>query len=173
MPCPLTGSRSHPPRHQSLWIPQLLGNEATAGAIGLSQRYVCSGPWHRAFKTHSHHLGGKSITHPNPEGRVTAGENQQLVANTTRVHGGHRIPAWGQLTPCSYGHPSRFSQGTGPHMGSGVTLFSARLFQDAVSGAMYINMMTCSRSLVGLGVTPLVGDHSMPTFLGEEDMDSN
>ena len=52
------------------------------------------------------------------------------------------------------------------------TLFSARLFQDAVSGAMYIDMMTCSMSLVGLGVTPSVGGHSMPAILGEEDMDS-
>ena len=83
------------------------------------------------------------------------------------------------------------------------TMFSTWLFQDSVSGATYINMVTwsislvgmgftplaldhsmstllgdinmvtCSISLVGMGFTPLALDHSMSTLLGEEDMDSN
>ena len=52
-------------------------------------------------------------------------------------------------------------------------MFSARLFQDANSGTTYIDMVTCSMSLVGLGVTPLVGDCSMPALLGGKDTDSN
>ena len=35
MPCPLTGSRLHPPRHWRPCIPQPLGNENVTGAIGL------------------------------------------------------------------------------------------------------------------------------------------
>ena len=53
------------------------------------------------------------------------------------------------------------------------TMFSAQFCQDSLSGATYIDMMTCSMSPVGLGVTPLAGDCPMPTLLGEEDMDSN
>ena len=58
-------------------------------------------------------------------------------------------------------------------MGSRVLLVLFRIFQYVVSGAMYINMMTCSMSLVGLGVTPLAHNHSMPALLGEEDTDSD
>ena len=55
----------------------------------------------------------------------------------------------------------------------GSTMFSTRLIQDGVSGSTYIDMMTSSMSLVGLGFTLSVGDHSMPALLGEEDMDSD
>ena len=51
-------------------------------------------------------------------------------------------------------------------------MFATQLLQDPMSGATYINM-TCSMSLVGLGDTPLVGGHCMPTLLGEEDTDSD
>ena len=53
------------------------------------------------------------------------------------------------------------------------SMVSSRFLQDSLLGPTCINVMTCSMSLVGLGVTPLVGDCSMPTLLGEEDMDSN
>ena len=56
---------------------------------------------------------------------------------------------------------------------AGSTMFSASLFQDAVSGTTYINMVTCSMSLVGLRLTPLAVAHSMPALLGEEETDSN
>ena len=44
---------------------------------------------------------------------------------------------------------------------AGSTMFSAWLFQDAVSGATYINMVTCLMSLMVMGFTPLVVDCSM------------
>ena len=55
----------------------------------------------------------------------------------------------------------------------GSTMFSTRLFKDAVSGTMYIDMMTCSMSQIGLGATLLAVDCSMPALLGEEETDSN
>ena len=138
------------------------------------QRYVCGGLWHRAFETHSHHLGSQSITHPNPEGRVTAGGDQQLMANTsTRVCRDCVIPM-GADPPCEVmSIPPELAEEQGPIQIAGSTMFSTRLIQDAISGSTYINMMTYSLSLVGLGVTPLVGDHSMLTLLGEEDIDSD
>ena len=53
------------------------------------------------------------------------------------------------------------------------TMFSAQFLQDSLSGATYIDMMTCSMSLVVLRVTSLVDHHPMPTLLGEEEMDSD
>ena len=53
------------------------------------------------------------------------------------------------------------------------TMLSAQLFQDSMLGATYINMVTCSMSLVDLGVTPSVVVCSMPALLGKEDMDSD
>ena len=61
----------------------------------------------------------------------------------------------------------------GPIWIVGSTMFSARLLQDVVSGTTYINMVTSSMSLVDLGVTPSVGDCSIPTLFGGEDTDSN
>ena len=71
------------------------------------------------------------------------------------------------------GIPLELAKEQGPIQMVGSTMFSARLLQDAVSGTTFIDMVSYSMSLVGLGVTPLVGDCSMPTLLGEEDMDSN
>ena len=50
---------------------------------------------------------------------------------------------------------------------------SAQFHQDSLLGATFIDVMTYSMSLVGLGVTPLVGDCSMLILLGEEDTDSD
>ena len=50
----------------------------------------------------------------------------------------------------------------------GSIMFSAWPFQDSMSGATYINMVTCSMSLVGLRSTPLAVDHSMPTLLDSD-----
>ena len=80
--------------------PNLLGSKPQQELKGSCQRYICSGPWHRVFKTHSHHPGSESITHPNPEGRVTAGGDQWLMKNTsTRGHRDCKIHMWGQPTP--------------------------------------------------------------------------
>ena len=74
--------------------------------------------------------------------------------------------------PCEVrGIPLELAKEQGPIWIVGSTMFSARLIQDTVSGSTYIDMMTCSVSLVGLGVTPSVDDCSMPTLLGEENMD--
>ena len=64
------------------------------------------------------------------------------------------------------GVPPELAKEQDPIWVVGSTMFSARLFQDVVSGTMYIDMMTCLMSLVGLEVTPLVVDHSMPTLMG-------
>ena len=56
---------------------------------------------------------------------------------------------------------------------AGSKIFSARLIQGVISRSTYIDMMTSSMSLVVLGVTPLAGDYSMPTLLGEENTDSD
>ena len=42
-----------------------------------------------------------------------------------------------------------------------------------MSGATYLDMVTCSMSLVGLGVTPSVVNCSMSALLGEGDTDSD
>ena len=51
------------------------------------------------------------------------------------------------------------------------TMFSAQLLQDSVSGATYMDMVTCSMSLVGFGVTPSTVDCCMPALQGEGDTD--
>ena len=71
------------------------------------------------------------------------------------------------------GIPLELAKEQDPIWVAGSTMFSARLFHDVVSGTTYINMVTCSITLVGLGYTPSVVYHSMPTLLGEEEMDSN
>ena len=53
------------------------------------------------------------------------------------------------------------------------TMLSTQLLQDYMSGATYINMVTYSMSLMGLGVTPSAVDCSMPALLGEGDTDSD
>ena len=53
----------------------------------------------------------------------------------------------------------------------GSTMFSTQLFQDATSGAMYINMVTCSMNLAGMGYIPPVEDHHVPDLLEETDSD--
>ena len=71
------------------------------------------------------------------------------------------------------GIPLELAKEQGPIQVVGSTMFSARLVQDVISGSTYIDIMTCSMNLVGLGVTPPVGDHSMPTLLGEENTNSD
>ena len=69
--------------------------------------------------------------------------------------------------------PQGLAKEQGPIWIAESTMFPAQLLQDSLSGATYTDMMTCSMSLVGLGVTPSADDCSMPTFMGEEDTDSD
>ena len=71
------------------------------------------------------------------------------------------------------GVPPELAEDHDPIMMVGSTMFSTQLLQDSMSGATYINMVTCSMSLVGLGVTLSAVDCFMPTLLGGEDTDSN
>ena len=43
-----------------------------------------------------------------------------MLSTSTRVNWDHKIPMGGQPTPWTYKHPTRTSQGTGPHMDSRV-----------------------------------------------------
>ena len=61
------------------------------------------------------------------------------------------------------GVPPELAEEQDPIRMVGSIMFSAWLLQDSVSGATYINMVTCSMSLVDWGVTPSVVDCSMPT----------
>ena len=69
------------------------------------------------------------------------------------------------------GIPPRLAGDQGPIQMVGCTMLSAQLFQDATSGAMCIDMMTCSMNLVGMGIGPTVDDHSIPALLDEVDLD--
>ena len=53
----------------------------------------------------------------------------------------------------------------------GSSMVSAHLFRDSASGAMCIDLVTCSLSLVGMGLDPMVDDHHVPTL--QEAMDSD
>ena len=119
--CPPTGSKSHPCRHQSPWIPQLLRNEAAVGAIGLKPEVCLPDPWHRAIKAPSHCLGGKSISLTSPEGRAAARRHCQQMANTpSSICGDHEIPSWGQPTLGSWGCSPWVNRRTEPHKDGGV-----------------------------------------------------
>ena len=92
---------------------------------------------------------------------------------STRFCRDHEIPMGDHPPHKATGIPSELAEQQDPIWVPRSTMFSARLLQDTISGSTYINMMACSMSLVVLGVTHLVGDHSIPTLLGEEDMDSD
>ena len=96
-----------------------------------------------------------------------------MASPSTRICGDCEIPMGDNLPHEVAGIPPELSEEQGMIQVVGSVMFSARLVQDMISGSTYIDMMTCSMSLVGLGVTPSVGDHSMPTLLGEEDMNSD
>ena len=96
-----------------------------------------------------------------------------MVSLSTRILGDHEIPMGDNPPHEVVGIQLELAKEKGPIKVVGPAMFSARLVQDTISGSTYINVMTCSMSLVGLGVTPLAGDHSMPTLLEEEDMDSD
>ena len=65
------------------------------------------------------------------------------------------------------GIPLELAKEQGSIQAAGFTTFPARLVQDMISGSTYIDMMTCSMSLVELEITSPAGDCSIPTLLGE------
>ena len=67
------------------------------------------------------------------------------------------------------GVPPELADGQSPIQVTGYTTFSVRLLQDEALGVMYINMMACAMSLVGLAVTLSATDPTISTLLGEED----
>ena len=54
--------------------------------------------------------------------------------------------------------PPELAEDGGPIQMVGSTMLSAWLFQDVTSGAMFINMVTCSMNLIGIGFIPMVDD---------------
>ena len=91
----------------------------------------------------------------------------------SRVCRNCEIYAWGQPTMGSHGCSPELAKEQEPIRMAGYPMFFIFLFQDSMSGATYINIVTCSMSLVGLGSTSSAVDCSIPTLLGKEDMDSD
>ena len=52
-------------------------------------------------------------------------------------------------------------------------LISMRLLQVGMTDITYVDMITASMSLVGLGANPMVDDYPMPTLERWEDSESN
>ena len=137
---------------------------------GPDQGYVYSDLCHGVFKTHSLYPGSESITGPSPEDRVTAGGDQWPSPGFTKI----TRSLWGDDPPCKVmGISPEPGEEQGPIWIAGSTMFSTQLLQDSMSGATHIDMVTCSLSLVGLGVILSVVDHPMPTLLGKGDTDSD
>ena len=84
-----------------------------------------------------------------------------------------RSPCGDDFPHVVMGIPSELAKEQDPMWVVGSIMFFTRLFLDVASGATYINMMTWTVSLVGLGVTPLAVDHCTPTLLGEEETNSD
>ena len=61
--------------------------------------YIHGGPWHRVFETHSHCPVSPSPI-PKPEGRVTAGGEQQPKANTSTIFAEITRSLHGDDFPC-------------------------------------------------------------------------
>ena len=64
------------------------------------------------------------------------------------------------------GVPPELAEEQDPIWMVGSIMFFTSLFQDVVSGAMYIDMLTCSMSLVCMGFIPSAFDCSVPTSHG-------
>ena len=70
--------------------------------------------------------------------------------------------------------PQELTEGQGPLAGTAMAMMiSTWLCQDMTSGITYVDMVTCSMSLVGLGATPAAVEHAMPALEGWEDTDSD
>ena len=104
---------------------------------------------------------------PQPEDTVSKWQTPPGFAEIARSLHRDR-PSW-----VVEGVPPELTEEQDPIRMVGSKMFSTWLLQDSMSGATYIDMVTCSMSLVGLGVTLSVVNYSMPTLQGQGDLDSN
>ena len=166
--------RLHHPRHWNPQIPQPLGSKATAGTEGLAPGvcFVVTCSMGHLKSTATAWAASSSLVPTQwAESPWEEGSSQQLAPPLGFVKIMRSL--WVDNPLEVMGIPPELAEEQGPIQVVGSAMFSDRLVQDMISGSTYIDVITCSMSLVGLGVTPLVGDHSMPTFLGEEDKDSD
>ena len=137
MPHPHTGSRSHPPRHLSLWILQMLGNKVAAGAIGLRPR----GAFVAAHGIgHSKPMATTWVASPSPiPTHKVKSQQEETSSQWQRPPPGLMEitrPLCGDDLPHEVmGIPLELANVQDPIWIVGSTKFSARLFQDAVSGS--------------------------------------
>ena len=82
-----------------------------------------------------------------------------------------QVPMGGQFTTYHHWSPTGADHTTRPLCGDHHSHRS--LCQDAASGTTYLDMVTTSMSLVGLGATPRVINHPMPTLRRLEDLESD
>ena len=150
-------------------IKEAKGREATAVAKGLMPRELSWWPVAWGIQNNSQYLGSKSSLVPTLQTESPWEEGSSWWL--TPPPGFVEIP-WENNPPCEVvGIPQGLAEEQDPIQVVGSAMFFARPVQDMISSSTYINVMTCSMSLVGLGVTPSAGDCSMPTLLGEEDTD--
>ena len=69
------------------------------------------------------------------------------------------------------GIPPELAEDQGPIQMVGSSMLSTQLFRDATSGAICIDMVTCSMSLVCIGLNPMADDHHIPTPQEATDLD--
>ena len=69
------------------------------------------------------------------------------------------------------GIPSELAEDQGPIQMVGSSMLSGHLFQDATSGTMCIDMVTCSVSLVVVGLNPMADECHIPTLWEATDLD--
>ena len=62
------------------------------------------------------------------------------------------------------GFPLEEAEDQDPIQLIGSSTVSAHLFRNLVSGAMCIDVITCSLSVVGMGLDPMAVDHHVPTL---------
>ena len=78
---------------------------------------------------------------------------------------------WDNLLRVVAGITPELVEDQGPIQMVGFSMLSAQLFQDAASGAMCIDMVACSMSMVGMGLNPMADDHHIPTLGEATDLD--
>ena len=67
--------------------------------------------------------------------------------------------------------PPEVTKDQDPMQMIGSSMVSTHLFRDSASGTMCIDLVTCSLSLVGVGLDSMVDDHHVPTLQEVTDMD--
>ena len=82
-------------------------------------------------------------------------------------------PGFGEITQSLHGDspprvltgiPLELAEDQGPIQIVGSSMVSPHLFRDSALGAICIDMVTCSVSLVGMGLDPMMDDCHVPTL---------